>query len=180
MIDSHAFARSVGLETHRLVLLAFSESNIQLVPDGTLLFHLAIVAVMVGLLNVTLLRPITRILDERERRTRGRFTEAQTILASVGKKLGEYEQRMREARAGGYALLEQQRGAVSREREQKVAEFKTEVTGWLFEEKEKLRTDVDQMSASLENDARTRALEIGRQILGREIPVDRLPGNEQG
>lgn len=163
-----------------MVLLAFSGSNIQLVPDGTLLFHLAVIAVMVGLLNVTLLRPIARILDERDRRTRGRVTEAQSIRASVGKKLREYEQRMREARAGGYALLEQQRSAVSREREQKVAEFKMEVTGWLGEQKAKLRTDVDEMRRSLGKDARTRALEIGRQILGREIPVDRLPGNEQG
>lgn len=170
----------MGLGAYRLVLLAFSESNIQLVPDGTLLVHLAVIAVMVGVLNVTLLRPITRILGERERRTRGRFTEAQSILASVGEKLREYERRMREARAGGYEFLEQQRGAVSREREQKVAEFKAEVTSWLSEEKEKLSTDVYQMRATLEIDARTRALEIGRQILGRQIPVDRLPGNEQG
>jgi F-type H+-transporting ATPase subunit b len=180
MIDSHAFAQGVSVEAYRLVLLAFSESNIQLVPDGTLLFHLAIIAAMVALLNVTLLKPITRILDERERRTRGRFTEAESLLAQVNEKMREYERRMREARAGGYALLEQQRGAVSRERDRKIAEFKTEVADGLRQQKEVLRTDVDQMRASLEKDARTRALEIGHQILGRQITVDRLPGSEQG
>jgi F-type H+-transporting ATPase subunit b len=169
----------MGLEEYRLVLLAFSESNIQLVPDGTLLFHLAVIAVMVGLLNATLLKPISRILEERERRTRGRLTEAQRILASVAQKVAEYERRIREARGAGYMLLEEQRSALSREREQKVAEVKTEVAGWLREQKEKLKTDVEHMQASLEKDARTRALEIGRQILGRPVTVDHLRGIEQ-
>lgn len=151
-----------------------------MVPDGTLLFHLAIIAMMVGLLNITLLKPITRILDEREKRTRGRFTEAETIQASVSQKLREYEQRVRAARSAGYALLEQQRVAVSQEREQEVSELKAEVAGLLSEEKEKLGTEMAQVSGSLANDARTRALEIGSQILGRQIPIDRLPGNEHG
>ena len=158
---------------NQLVLLALSETNIQLVPDGTLLFHLGLIAAMVGLLNVTLLRPISRILEERDRRTRGRITEAQIILAAVGQKVKEYERRMREARADGYALLEQQRAAVSREREQKVAEFKTEVNNWLYGEKQNVRSDVEQIRASLEKDARTRALEIGQQILGRPVTDDR-------
>jgi F-type H+-transporting ATPase subunit b len=160
--------------------LALSETNIQLVPDGTLLFHLGLIAVMVGLLNISLLRPITRILEERDRRTRGRITEAQSILASVTQKIREYERRMREARADGYGLLEQQRAAVSREREQRVAEFKSEVNKRLYGEKQKLRSDVEQMRESLASDARMRALEIGYQILGRQIKVDRLPGSEQG
>lgn len=163
-----------------MVLLALSETNIQLVPDGTLLFHLGLIAVMVGLLNMTLLKPIARILEERDRRTRGRITEAQGILASAGQKAGEYERRMREARAEGYALLEQQRAAVSREREQKVAAFKTEVNKWLYEEKQKLKSDVEQTRGSLETDARTRALEIGHQILGRQVIIDGQPSSEQG
>jgi F-type H+-transporting ATPase subunit b len=162
-----------------LLLLALSETNIQLVPDGTLLFHLGLIVVMVVLLNVTLLRPITRILEERDRRTRGRLTEAQSILATVSQKAREYERRMREARADGYALLEQERAAVSRAREQRVAEFKTEVNDWLYGEKQKLRSDVERIRGALEKGARTTALEIGGQILGRQIAVDRLPGKEQ-
>lgn len=175
------FCSKLGFSgVNQLVLLALSETNIQLVPDGTLLFHLGLIALMVGLLNISLLRPITRILEKRDRRTRGRITEAQSILASVTEKVREYERRMREARADGYSLLEQQRAVVSREREQRVAEIKTEVNNRLYGEKQQLRFDVEQMRDSLARDARTRALEIGHQILGRQIVVDRLPGNEQG
>lgn len=162
-----------------MVLLALAGSNIQLVPDGTLLFHLAVIVVMVALLNATLLRPITRILDERERRTQGRSAEAQAILATVGQKARDYEERMREARAAGYALLEQQRLTVSKEREQQVAQVKAEVGSLLEAQKEKLGTDVRELKGSLKNDAQTRALEIGRQILGRQITIETMPGNEQ-
>ena len=154
----------------RLILLALAGSSIQLVPDGTLLLHLVFVVVMVGLVNVTLLRPISRILEERERRTGGRFTEAESILVSVRGKLREYETRMREARATGYVLLEEERTAASRERERKVAEVKEGVIRWLNEEKRALQIDEEEVRASLEKEARSRALEIGGQILGRRIP----------
>lgn len=128
---------------------------------------------MAGLLNATLLRPINRILEERERRTRGRFTEAESILVSVGEKLGEYETRLREARATGYMLLEEERTAASRERERKVAEVKEGVMRWLDEEKRALQIDEEHVKASLEKEARARALEIGGQILGRPIrPIE--------
>lgn len=152
-----------------MVLLGLAGNAIQLVPDGTLLFHLAVIALMVGLLNVTLLKPINRILADRDRRTKGRLTEAQSILAGVSEKLLEYERRLREARADGYALLEEERVALSRERERKVAEIKLEVTTWLHEQKEKLNRDAEQIKARLEKDAKTIALEIARQILRRDI-----------
>lgn len=161
-----------------MLLLGLAGSAIQLVPDGTLLFHMAVIVVMVALLNVTLLKPINRILQSRERRTKGRFAEAQSILASVSEKLLEYESRLREARAEGYVLLEEERAAVSRERERKVAEIKVEVTSWLHDQKDKLRMDAEQIRGRLEKDARTMALQIARQILRRE--VDQLPHNEQG
>ncbi len=71
-------------------LLAFSGNAIQLVPDGTLLFHLALIFLMVSLLKRTLLQPVSRILEERERRTLGPVGEARSILASADEKLLEY------------------------------------------------------------------------------------------
>lgn len=152
-----------------MVLLGFAGNAIQLIPDGTLLLHLALIALMVGLLNVTLLKPINRILADRDRRTKGRVREAQSILAGVSEKLQEYERRLREARADGYALLEGERVALSRERERKVAGIKLEVSTWLREQKEKLNLDAEQIKTRLEKDAKTIALEIARQILRRDI-----------
>ena len=63
-----------------MTFLAFAENSIQLVPDGTLILHIVIILVMVFVLNATLFKPINRILEEREKRTRGRSGEAQDIL----------------------------------------------------------------------------------------------------
>lgn len=150
-------------------MLAFAEGSIQLVPDGTLLFHLALIIAMVALLNATLLKPINRILEERERLTKGRLNEAQHTLLTVNEKLNDYERRLREARAEGYALMERERAAVSDERQRKLAEVRSELTGMLTSEKEKLKVEGEQVRGKLSVDARNIALQIGRQILGRSV-----------
>ena len=150
-------------------MLAFAESSIQLVPDGTLLIHLVLIIVMVALLNATLLKPINRILEERDRLTKGRLTEAQHTLLSVNEKLSEYERRLREARAAGYALMEQERAVTSEERQRKLTEVKSEINTRVATEKEKLKSESAQVKDKLAVDARGIALEIGRQILGRSV-----------
>jgi F-type H+-transporting ATPase subunit b len=152
-----------------LSLLAFSDNAIQLVPDGTLLFHLALIVVMVALLNLTLLKPINRILEERERRTKGRMGDAQKTLASVDERMLEYQRRLRDARGAGYLLLEEERTAASRNREQLVSGVKTEVMRWQEQERENLRKAEADVRASLIKDAGARAAEIGSRILGRPI-----------
>jgi F0F1-type ATP synthase membrane subunit b/b' len=152
-----------------LLLLALAGGAIQLVPDGTLLFHVALIAAMVALLNATLLKPISRILESREKRTKGRVAEAKTTLAVANEKLTDYESRLRAARAEGYALLEKERTAVSRERERKVAAIKAEVAEWLNDQKEQLRIAGEQIKATLKQDAKTIALQITQHILRREI-----------
>jgi F-type H+-transporting ATPase subunit b len=152
-----------------LSLLAFSDSAIQLVPDGTLLFHLALIAMMVALLNVTLLKPINRILEQRERRTKGRFGEAEQILASVDERMLEYQRRLRDARGSGYLLLEEERSAASRNRDQLVSAVKAEVVQLHEEEKENLKKAEADVRARLMKDAKARAVEISSRILGREV-----------
>jgi F-type H+-transporting ATPase subunit b len=163
------FCGESGLEEYRLLLLAFAGSPIQLVPDGTLLFHLALIVVMVALLNVTLLRPINRILEERERRTKGRLGEAQATLLTAQEKLAEYERRLREARAEGYALMERERAVLTGEGRLKMAEVKAEIARSLSEQKHSLATEAEQAKGKLGIEARTMALEISRQILRRPI-----------
>lgn len=149
--------------------LAFLGSAIQLVPDGTLLFHLLLVVLMVSLLNVTLLRPINRVLTEREHRTKGSSMEAQSVLASVDQKMQDYEARLREGRAKGYALLESERATAWRERELQVVGVKAEVARWSADAKEKLKRDEEEAKERLTKDAHARATEIGGRILGRPL-----------
>jgi F-type H+-transporting ATPase subunit b len=122
---------------------------------------------MVGLLNATLLKPISRILEERDRRTKGRIGEAERVLLSVEQKLVIYERRLREARGNGYTLLEKERGAAAQEGQRKIGDAKAEMVRLRDGETERLRREESAARESLMSLARERAAEIGARILGR-------------
>jgi F-type H+-transporting ATPase subunit b len=152
-----------------MISLAFAENSIQLVPDGTLILHIAIILVMVFVLNATLFKPINRILEERERRTRGRSGEAQDILQRVEEKLAHYEHSLREARTEGYRLMEQQRAEAMSQRQLKLSAVRNEINQLIVEQKDVIRSQTQEVRAVLATDSRRIAAEIGAQILQRPI-----------
>ncbi len=146
--------------------LAFAES-IQLVPDGTLFLHIAIILFMIFVLNRTLFRPVNRVIEERERRTVGRSGEAREVLQRVEESLSRYERSLREARAESYRLLEQQQGEATNDRQQKIGLVKKEVDNLIESQKRELQAQADNARATLEGEARQVAASISAQILGR-------------
>ena len=149
-----------------MVMLGFAES-IQLVPDGTLVIHIAIIITMVFILNRVLFKPINRILDERENRTRGRSKEAREIIQRVGESMSRYEDSLRQARAEGYRLLEQQQAKALDERQNKIASVRKEVEEVIGQERGKIQAQADEARATLGDEARRMAASISSQILRR-------------
>jgi F-type H+-transporting ATPase subunit b len=150
-------------------VLALAEGSIQLVPDGTLILHFLIILIMVGVLNATLFRPINRILAERELKTSGRLSEAQSTLAQVRDKLATYERELREARAESYRLSEQERLKALQDREAQIAVVKEETAVWISREKANLAQQSARAQADLKVQARSIAVEIGSRVLRRRI-----------
>ncbi len=149
--------------------LAFAENTIQLVPDGTLFLHIILIVLMVFILNVTLFRPINKILGERERSTHGRSDEAREILKRVESNLGKYEHSLREARVEGYQLLERQRAEAMNWRQGELNSVREELNQTIEQEKSAIQTQAQQAQISLESDTKRIASEISHQILGRPI-----------
>ena len=151
------------------MLLAFSGPTIQLVPDGTLLFHLLLIIVMVAVVNATLLKPINRILEERDRKTKGRLSEAASVMVKVDQELREYETRLRAARSEGYSLMERERQALAGDRDRRIAELRAQISQKLLDERQRLSSETEQAKVTLERDARNLAVEISQQILHRPV-----------
>lgn len=149
-----------------MTILAFAES-IQLVPDGTIVLHIAIIITMVFVLNRLLFRPINNILEEREHRTRGRSGEARETIKRVEESLANYENSLRKARAEGYRLLEQKQAEAFGARQQKIGLVRQEVETQIEEEKGVIREQADEARATLEGEAARIAAGISSQILGR-------------
>ena len=144
-----------------------AETSIQLVPDGTLLLHLLMVGVMVFVLNRTLLKPINQILSERERQITSHLSEAQRLAAETKEKLQKYNGALREARAEGYRLLEKERAAALKEKDEKVRLYREEMSKTVAAQINTTREQEQKVRAELESQAAAVGELISSQILRR-------------
>lgn len=151
------------------ILLGLAGNSIQLVPDGTLIFHGALIILMVVVLNRTLFKPINRILEERDRRISGVLSEAEQTVIRIDHSLRQYEQTLRGARTEGYQHLERQRAEAVHERERQIASARDALSKQTLTEKQQIRSQAEVARATLSKEAGILALRISSQILGRAV-----------
>ena len=147
--------------------MILEETSIQLVPDGTLLVHLVLVVVMVVVLNRTLLKPINRILSDREREVTGRLREAEAMAAESQEKLNQYNETLREARTTGYKLLEKERAEGLKDKEQKLRQSRDELSKQVYAQVQQIRSQEEAVKGELEGQAATIGNLISSQVLRR-------------
>ena len=147
--------------------MILAEASIQFVPDGTLLLHLLLVVVMVVVLNRTLLKPINHILSERERQVTGRLREAEALTAESEEKVKNYNNTLREARTAGYKLLEKELTEGLKEKEQKIRQYRDELSRQVDSQLEQTRKQEQAVKGELEAQAATIGSLISSQILRR-------------
>jgi len=147
--------------------MILAEASIQLVPDATLLLHLVLVVVMVFVLNRTLLKPINDILSEREKQITGRLKEAEAMAAESREKLKQYNETLREARTAGYRLLEKERAASLKEKEQQLRQERDELSQKVSSQIDQIRKQEQAVKGELESQAATIGNLISSQILRR-------------
>lgn len=140
-------------------------SAIQLIPDGTLFIHIAMILVMIFILNRTLFRPINKVLASRAKNTGGRSTEAQDILKQVADKENSYKTELQSVRTEGYELMETQRTQAVTERNEKISTVKTEVAAMLDKEKSAVKNQFEVAQKDLSKDAQKMAEAISSNIL---------------
>jgi F0F1-type ATP synthase membrane subunit b/b' len=144
-----------------------AETSIQLVPDGTLLLHLLLVGVMVAVLNRTLLKPVNQILAEREKQVTNRLKEAEALASETEEKLRRYNTALREARAEGYRLLEKERAAALKDKDEKIRLYREEMSKTVAAQLEITRQQEQRVRGELESQAAVVGDLISSQILRR-------------
>ena len=144
-----------------------AEASIQLVPDGTLLLHLLMIGVMVFVLNRTLLKPINKILHEREKNILGNVETAQSILKTTDERVGQYRTTIREARTEAYHLLEKERTQAVKEKDEKVRSVKDQLNQRVAEELKATNDQERQIRQELEGQAKDLGAKISARFLNR-------------
>lgn len=143
------------------------EASIQLVPDATLLLHLALILIMVFVLNRTLLKPINQILAEREKQISGRLSEASALKAETEEKLSKYNETLHEARTDGYRLLEKERAEALKQKDEKLRVYRDEMSKNIAQQVEATRKQEEAVRAELETQAASISDLITSRILRR-------------
>jgi len=143
------------------------EASIQLVPDATLLVHLLMVVVMVFILNHTLLKPINRILAEREKQIAGRLQEAQSLAAETEQKLKQYNDALHAARVEGYKLLEKERADALKDKDEKVKLYREQTSREVATQIDSIKRQEQSVKQELESQAASISSLISAQVLRR-------------
>lgn len=147
-----------------MVVLAFAET-IQLMPDFSMLIHMAMILIMIWVLNRTFFRPINRILDARERNKGGEFSEAKGILKEASDKENEYKKGLLNAREESYEMIEKERTAAMELKQNKISKAKQEVAAMLESEMKELENQTNSAKASIEEEAQKMAEKISSNLL---------------
>lgn len=149
-----------------MVLLAFAESAtpVQLVPDGTLFIHIALILLMIFILNRTFFRPINRIIEAREKNKAG-GGESENLLREVAEKESKYNEALREARLKGYGLIEAERSEALAQKQETVGAAKEEAQATLTEDLSQLEKQTAEARAAIAAEADKMAEKISSNIL---------------
>jgi len=148
------------------VILAFQ--NVELVPNGTLLIHIALILLMIWVLNRTFFRPINRVIQSREKNKGGRSGEAEEILRSVEEKQARYDAALLEARSKGYELIEKERSEAITARQATIISTREEVEQTTAQEKAEIERQAAEARATIKTEAEKMAEKISSNILRAE------------
>lgn len=137
--------------------------------DGSFLFILASILLLIFILNRTLFAPINKVLDEREQLGAGRLLEAKQLLAQYDERLKKYEDEIRRARAAAYQTLEAQRKEALAARQQMIEQVKQETLAQIAAAKTEIAEQTERARENLAHEARAMAATISAQILQRPV-----------
>jgi F-type H+-transporting ATPase subunit b len=146
-------------------MVVFAFAGIQLIPDGTLLIHIALILLMIWILNRTFFRPINKVLESREKNTGGRSGEAQEILNQVQEKKASFDLAMRETRSKGYETIEKSRAKAIKKRQEQLTLVKEEVATLISNEKAEITKQTEKARKDITKEAEKLAEKISSNIL---------------
>jgi F-type H+-transporting ATPase subunit b len=149
---------------------AAAEGGLVLVPDPRLLVALiAFFVLLIAPVNALVIKPLLRVLDERDARTAGTRARAERLEQEASAILARYEQAVRDTRdegeRGRRALLTEVRAEVQRE----VAAARRDAEGQLERARGEIASALASARASLREQAQDLARQAASQVLGRAL-----------
>jgi F-type H+-transporting ATPase subunit b len=138
------------------------------IPDLSVAWVIVFVLVLSVLLDRLLLRPVTRVMSEREGAIRSARELAEASRARAQAAADELEAKTRSARAEIYRQMDEKRRAALERRAEIVADTRREVERSMADATRRVRAQATAARAQLERDADALAAIIVERVLGRK------------
>jgi F-type H+-transporting ATPase subunit b len=139
-----------------------------LIPDLSVVVVIGLVLVLSVVLDRVLLRPVTRVMQEREGAIRSARELAETSRARAQGAADELDAKTGAARAEVYRQMEEKRRAALEGRAALVGETRQEIERSTREAAERIKQQARDARARLERDADAMAATIVERVLGRK------------
>ena len=139
-----------------------------MIPDLSVFWIIGFVLLLSVILDRLLLRPVTRVMQEREGSIRSARELAESSRARADAASDEFESETRAARAEVYRQMEEKRRAALDRRAEIVAATRAEVEQKTGEATERIRSQAEAARAHLDRDAGALAATIVERVLGRK------------
>lgn len=139
-----------------------------MIPDLSVLWVIAFVLLLSIVLDRLLLRPVTRVMREREGAIRAARDLAEASRAKAQMASDELDGKTRAARADLYQQMEEKRRAALEGRMELVADTRREVERSVADAAARVRTQAEAARVQLDRDADALAATIVERVLGRK------------
>ena len=138
-----------------------------MIPDLSVVWVIFFVLTLTVLLDRLLLRPMTRVMTERDGAIRSARDLAEASRAKAQAAGDELDAKTRAARADVYRQMEDKRREALERRAQLVGQTRSEVERSLADAKARVQTQAGVARAQLERDSDMMATTIVERVLGR-------------
>ncbi len=139
-----------------------------MIPDLSVVWVIVLVLMLTGVLNRLLLRPMTRVMGERDGAIRSARELAEASQARAQAATEELDARTRAARGDVYRQMDEKRRDALERRVQLVADTRSEAERATTEAKQRLRAQALAAREQLDRDAGAIATTIVERVLGRK------------
>lgn len=139
-----------------------------MLPDLSVVWVIVLVLTLSVVLDRLLLRPVTRVMAEREGAIRSAGDLAERSRARAVAATDEFEAKTRAARAEVYRQMEEKRRAALERRAEMVAATRAEIERMLGEATGRVQAQVTAARTRIDRDADSLATTIVERVLGRK------------
>jgi F-type H+-transporting ATPase subunit b len=142
---------------------------VSVIPDYTIFIQIVTFLVLIYILNILLYKPVLSIIERRKKQLEELENEIKLFNDSVEKRVAEYEEKLKQAKAGASDLKKEIINEGTDQAKKIVDAVRNEIPLLTQEFQQKMNKEIQAARKILDSQSRKISLEIAEKVLGRLV-----------